>query len=72
MKIIYALYRNRNGRKYVHSNEDFCEKSSSQAMWRFPWELLYALNIQQGRFILRFIKAVIKNFWGRYEVSSAT
>ena len=36
MKIIYTLYRNRNGGKYVDSNEDFCKKSSSQAMWRVP------------------------------------
>ena len=36
MKIIYVLYRNRN----VHSNEDFCEKSSLQAMWRVSWEVM--------------------------------
>ena len=51
MKIIYALYRNRNGGKYVHSKEDFCKKSSSQALWRFSLESLYAFNIQQGPFI---------------------
>ena len=51
MKIIYALYRNRN----VYSNEDFYEKSSLQAMWWFLWESLYASNIQQGRLISKFV-----------------
>ena len=44
-----ALYRDRNGVKYVHSNEDFCKKSSLKAMWWFSRESLYASNIQQRR-----------------------
>ena len=39
MKIIYAFYRNRNG----HSNEDFCKKSSLQAM--FMHESRYMLRL---------------------------
>ena len=31
---MYALYRNRNGGKYVHSNEDLCKKSSLVVLMR--------------------------------------
>ena len=40
MKIIYALHRDRNGRKYVHYNEDFCTKSSGGSH-----EIRYILRI---------------------------
>ena len=40
MKIIYALHRDRNGRKYVHYNEDFCKKSSGGSH-----EIRYILRI---------------------------
>ena len=32
MKIIYALYRDRNGGKHVHSDKDLSKKSTSQAV----------------------------------------
>ena len=41
-------YRNRNDGKYIHSNDDFCKKSSLQAMWWFSWESLYASNFSKA------------------------
>ena len=55
MKIIYALYRNRNGGKYVHTNEDFCKKCVGSQ------ESRYMLRIF-SRAGLKFIKPVVQKF----------
>ena len=65
MKIIYALYRNRNGEKYDHSNEDFCKKSSSherrlEVLMRVAICFEYSPRPEHLKIcVQKFIKAVV-------------
>ena len=55
MEIIYALYLNRNGGKYVHSNEDFCKKCCGSQESRY----MLLIFSKAG---LKFIKPEVQKF----------